>query len=104
MEVPVNFAHLHLLLNHIPIIGTIIAISLFLVSFLGKNDDMRRSSYIIFAGVAFVTIPTFVSGFGAQADIAKQPGVSGDLIQRHEGAAILSFWFMLITGALAVAG
>jgi uncharacterized membrane protein len=104
MEIPVNFAHLHLLLNHIPVIGTIIAISLFLISFFGKNDDTRRSSLIIFAGVALLTIPTFVSGFGAQANIAKQPGVSGALIQRHEGAAMLSFWFMEITGAFAVAG
>jgi uncharacterized membrane protein len=104
MEIPVNFAHLHLLLNHIPVIGTIIALSLFLISFFGKSEDMRRSSLIIFAGVALVTIPTFVSGFGAQTNIAKQPGVSSALIQRHEGAAMLSFWFMEITGALAIAG
>ena len=37
-----NFAHLHLLLNHFPIIGTIVGLGLFLVSFLGKNDDLRR--------------------------------------------------------------
>lgn len=104
MEVHVNFAHLHLLLNHVPVIGTIIALSLFLISLFGKNDDMRRSSLIIFAGVALLTIPTFVSGFGAQSNIAKQPGVSAALIQRHEGAAMLSFWFMAMTGALAIAG
>jgi uncharacterized membrane protein len=103
MEFQVNFAHLHLLLNHIPVIGTIIAFCLFLISFFGKND-LRRSSLIIFAGVALVTIPTFVSGFGAQANIAGRPGVSDALMERHEGAAMLSFWFMEITGALAVAG
>ena len=103
MEFQINFAHLHLLLNHIPVIGTIIAVCLFLISFVGKNADLRRSSLIIFAGVAFLTIPTFVSGFGAQS-IAKQPGVSAALIERHEGAAMLSFWFMLITGALSIVG
>ncbi len=103
MEFQINFAHLHLLLNHIPVIGTIIAVCLYLISFVGKNTDLRRSSLIIFAGVAFLTIPTFVSGFGAQS-IGKQPGVSNALIERHEGAAMLSFWFMLITGALAIVG
>lgn len=103
-EFQVNFAHLHLLLNHIPVIGTIIALSLFLISFFGKNEDLRRSSLIIFAGVALLSIPTFVSGFGAQADIKDQPGVSTALIERHLGSAMLSFWFMEITGALAVAG
>jgi len=104
MEFQVNFAHLHLLLNHIPVIGTIIALGLFLVSFFGKSDDLRRSSLIIFVGVALLTIPTFVSGFGAQSNIAKQSGVSRALIERHEGSAMLSFWFMEITGALAIVG
>jgi uncharacterized membrane protein len=104
MQFQVNFAHLHLLLNHIPIIGTIIAFCLFLISFFGKNDDLRRSSFIIFAGVALLTIPTFVSGFGAQSNITGQSGVARALIERHEGAAMLSFWFMEITGALAIVG
>lgn len=104
MELQINFAHLHLLLNHIPVIGTLIAVCLFLISFFEKNHDLRRSSLIIFAGVAFLTIPTFVSGFGAQSSIAKQADVSKALIERHEGAAMLSFWFMLITGALAIVG
>ncbi len=32
-----NFPHLHLILNHFPIIGTIIGLGLFLVSFVGKT-------------------------------------------------------------------
>jgi uncharacterized membrane protein len=104
MQFEVNFAHLHLLLNHIPVVGTIIGFCLYAISFFGKNEDLRRSSLIIFAGVALLTIPTFVSGFGAQANITGQPGVSDALIARHEGAAMLSFWFMGITGALAVTG
>jgi uncharacterized membrane protein len=98
-----NFAHLHLLLNHFPIIGTIVGLALFLISFSGKNDDLRRSSYIVFAGIALISIPTFLSGFGAQAMI-KGSGVSDALMQRHQSSALLSLWFMEITGALALAG
>jgi uncharacterized membrane protein len=99
-----NFAHIHLLLNHIPVIGTIMGFGLFLASFFGKNNDLRRSSLIIFAVVALLTIPTFLIGFGAQDEIKGLPGVSDVLIVRHEGAAMLSLWFMLITGALALVG
>src|ERR1700730_7702090 len=98
-----NFAHLHLLLNHFPIIGTIVGLGLFLVSFLGKNDDLRRGSYIIFAAIALISIPTFLTGFGAQV-MLKGPGVSDALLQRHEGSALLSLWFMEATGALALIG
>jgi putative effector of murein hydrolase LrgA (UPF0299 family) len=71
----VNYAHLHLLLNHVPVIGSIVGLGLFLISFFGKNEDLRRASYIIFAAIALLTIPAFLSGFGAQQMI-KGPGVS----------------------------
>jgi len=96
-----NFSHLHLLLNHFPIIGTIVGLGLFLVSFVGKNEDLRRSSYLIFAGVALLTIPAFLSGYGAMLMI-KGPGVSDVLVQRHQGSAMLSFWFMEATGAFSL--
>jgi len=99
----VNYAHLHLLLNHVPVIGSIVGFGLFLISFFGKNEDLRKSSYIIFAAVALVTIPAFLSGFGAQQMI-KGPGVSDALINRHEGSALLSLWFMELTGAIALVG
>ena len=98
-----NYAHLHLLLNHFPIIGTMVALSLFLISFFGKNDDLRRGSYIVFVAIALISIPTFLSGFGALLMI-KGPAVSDALLQRHEGSALLSLWFMEATGALALIG
>jgi uncharacterized membrane protein len=102
MQLHINFAHLHLLLNHFPVIGTIIGFCLFVLSLVGNNEDLRRAGLLIFAGLALLTIPTFVSGFGAQSDITGRPGVSDALMERHEGAAMLSFWFMEITGALAL--
>ena len=97
-----NLAHLHLLLNHFPIIGTVVALGLFIVSFIGKNDDLKRSSLIIFAAIALLTLPAFFSGIGAQRAVRKDPLVSTAVIDRHEGAAMLALFFMLITGALAL--
>jgi uncharacterized membrane protein len=97
-----NFAHLHLLLNHFPIIGTIVGLGLFLVSLAGKNEDLRRASLIIFSAMALLAIPTFFSGTGAQGAIKKLPGVSEALIERHQGAAMLALLFMEITGAMSL--
>jgi len=98
----VNFDHLHLLLNHVPIIGFFVGVGLFVASFTGSNEDLRRSALIIFAAVALLTIPTFVSGVGADRSIAAEPGVSDALVKRHEGAAMLGLWFVEATGAAAV--
>jgi len=99
-----NFAHLHLLLNHFPIIGTMVGLGLFLISLVGKNEDLRRASLIIFPAMALLAIPTFFSGTGAQGAIRKTPGVSEALIERHQGAAMLALLFMEITGALSLVG
>jgi hypothetical protein len=99
-----NFPHLHLLLNHFPIIGTLVGLGLFLISLVGKNEDLRRAGLIIFSAMALLAIPTFFSGTGAQGAIKKLPGVSEALIERHQGAAMLALLFMEITGALALVG
>jgi hypothetical protein len=98
----VNFDHLHLLLNHVPIIGFFVGVGLFVASFAGNNQDLRRSSLIIFAAVALLAIPTFASGVGADRTIAQEPGISEALVRRHEGAAMLGLWFVEATGAAAL--
>ena len=98
-----NLAHVHLVLNHFPIVGTIIGFALFLSSVAGKNEDLQRASLIVLAAVSLLALPTFFSGVGAQAAIGRDSAVSSDLIERHEGAAMLALLFMGITGSLALA-
>ena len=97
-----NLAHLHLLLNHFPFIGTVVGLVLFLISMAGKQEDLRRASLIIFAVIALVALPTFFSGVGAQGTLKGAADVSDALIERHEGAAMLALFFMELTGALAL--
>ena len=98
-----DFPHLHLLLNHFPIIGTMVGAGLFLISFLLRAEDVRRSSLIVFVAMALLAIPAFITGVGAQEKMVADSSISNTLIQRHEGAAELAIWFMEITGALAAA-
>lgn len=93
--------HLHLLLNHFPTIGTIIAIGLYLGAVLRSNDDLRRASLAIFFGLAIVTLPTYMSGNAASAEVQNLPGISKAIVEAHEDAAVLSFIAMQLTGAAA---
>jgi hypothetical protein len=96
-----NLAHVHLLLNHFPVIGTMIGIGLFVVALIGKNLDLQRASLVIFLGIALITIPTYQSGNAAQHAIKNIPGVSAELMQAHNDAALLAFLLMEITGAVS---
>ena len=97
-----DFPHLHMLLNHFPIIGTIIGTGLFIASLLIKAKDLRQGSFIVFIAMALLAIPAFMTGVGAQEKMVQDPAISNALIQRHEGAAELAIWFMEITGAFSV--
>jgi hypothetical protein len=108
-----NLAHVHLLLNHFPVIGTIIAFGVFVLGIAGKSDDLKRAGLAVFLGISLLSIAVYVSGNGAQEAICKasseedpcpEHDVSKALIQAHESAALMAFAFMEITGALAWLG
>jgi hypothetical protein len=96
-----DLAHLHLLLNHFPSIGTLIGGGLYIVSLITKSDDLKRASLVVLLGIALLAIPTYISGNGAQDAIKNLPGISKSLMETHEGAAFLALGFMEFTGAFA---
>jgi uncharacterized membrane protein len=96
-----NLPHIHLLLNHFPIIGTAIALGLFLFALIGKSDDLKRASLVIFAGIALLSIPTYMSGNGAALAMKEVPGVSKAVLAAHNDAAMVSLIFMELAGIFA---
>jgi uncharacterized membrane protein len=96
-----TLVHLHLLLNHVPTVGTGLAIALFVLSFFRRNDMLRRVSLEVFFIIALLTIPAYLSGLSAQQQIMDRPGVSNTMIEAHEDAAVWSFVLMQITGGFA---
>lgn len=93
--------HIHLLLNHFPTIGFSIAIGLLIGAIVSRSDDLTKASMTVLVTVAILTFPTYLSGNAADLAIRKMPGVSSTLVATHEGAALLSFVLMEMTGAVA---
>jgi hypothetical protein len=105
-----NLAHVHLLLNHFPTIGFGLAFALFLVSLAGKNEDLKRTSLVVFFLIATVAIPTYLSGNAALETLCSgpekecPPGVSMTTVRAHEDAALWGFGLMELTGFIAWLG
>ena len=99
-----NPAHLHLLLNHSPIIGTIVALGLFVMALMRDQDELKQASLALFVLIALVAVPAFMSGYAAQDAIKDLPDVSMAMIQTHQGTALLALLLMEITGAAALTG
>jgi len=96
-----DLAHVHLLLNHFPTIGTILGLGLLLLAFIRKNDHLRKVSFEVIFLIALATLPVYVSGQAAAEALKGQSGVSADAVTAHNDAALGSFILMEITGFFA---
>jgi hypothetical protein len=99
-----NLVHLHLLLNHWPIIGTFIATGLLIVARVAKSDHLTEATLALFALLALLSIPTYLTGNLAQLLMENEEGIARALIVTHQGAALLAFVALEITGGLSWAG
>lgn len=96
-----NTPHLHLLMNHVPTVGMGIAIGILLLSFVRKDNSLRRVSLEIFYIVALLTLPAYLSGMATQVILQQQGEVSQAAIERHHNAAVVGSLGMVATGAFA---
>jgi len=99
-----SLAHVHLLLNHFPIVGTIVGLALYIIALVSKSDHLKQASLLVLLGIAMLAFPTYLSGNAAATEIQRLPGVSQKLINAHQDSALLAFIFMELTGSFAWLG
>lgn len=100
----INIAHLHLLLNHVPTVATIVGLGLLLLAFVRRDSHLTWASFELFFIIALATLPVYLSGAAAEGQIQGVAGVSGPAIELHGDSALLAFLSMEITGLAAWLG
>jgi protein-S-isoprenylcysteine O-methyltransferase Ste14 len=100
-----NPAHLHLMMTHIPVLGTAFGLGLFLVSLFRGSEESKRISLWVFFLSAVAALPTYLTGRPAGALLLKlMPGMSMDPGDQHAEVAVLALTASLVLGAVALAG
>ncbi|MBT6686200.1 MAG: hypothetical protein HOB05_07740 [Bacteroidetes bacterium] len=94
--------HLHLILTHFPIIGTIIGIGILAYGQFSKNDEIKKVALVTFVLMAILTIPVFLTGEEAEETVEHIAGISEQLIENHEELAEKAIWLMGLLGALSL--
>jgi len=101
--IPSSGPHLHILLNHLPSLGSVIALGLYLLSFYQKSEKLQQASIMTFLALALLAIPTYLSGAASRwaiqnrADLDIMPG----LIFAHQNAAVIAFLFIGLAGSFS---
>lgn len=95
--------HLHLLLNHFPIIGTLIGIGVMLYGYITRSEETRKAALWTWVFMGLAAIPVYLTGEPAEETVENLAGISESMIEAHEEAAELAIWLMGVLGLLSSA-
>ncbi len=96
-----NFAYMHLIINHIPLVGIPIALAFLGHGLWTRSASTQRFSLLILFGLAAMVLPVYLTGEPAEEVVEHLPGVLESFIESHEDAAKFSLILTLTTGAAA---
>jgi hypothetical protein len=99
-----NAAHLHLILNHLPVVGAPGVALLLMLGLLRKSADVQKAALIFAVLVGLTAIPVFLTGDPAESVVEDIPGVLHSQIEAHEEAADITLATTSFLGALALGG
>jgi uncharacterized membrane protein len=99
-----NQAHLHLMVNHLPIIFPIVGIIVMGIGLLSKSEIVKRTAYFIFILSATAAIVAMTSGEGAEEVVEEINGIDENFIKTHEEAAELFALLLYVLGGLSIIG
>jgi hypothetical protein len=97
-----NPTHIHLLLNHFPIVGTLMGSVILLYSIIKKQNTGKTIGAFIIVVMAVIAIPVFLTGEPAEESIEDLAGISKELIHDHEEASEKAFWLVEATGVFSL--
>lgn len=97
-----NLAHVHLLLNHIPVIAVPIGLLFLVHSLWTSNVSAKKFAYLFLFVTSLSVIAVFLTGEPAEKLIEQLPGVTEAFIKPHEEAALYTLILTLIMGAASL--
>lgn len=98
----ISGVHVHLLLNHVPILGSLFALVLLVFGYMMRNETLSKAGLWSLVVVAVIAIPAFLSGEEAEHAVEGIIGVSEVTIEEHEEQAEIAYWALLCAGAIAL--
>ena len=98
-----NWAHVHLMLNHLPVLGTVFGLALLAWAMLRRDETLQRAALATFVLTALAAIPVFLTGEPSEEMVEHLTGTAEQAIEAHEDAAVVALVAVEVLGALAIA-
>ena len=99
-----SWAHIHLALSHVPVIGLLIVLLLLAVARVRRSTELTRVSYALLVLLAASAVVVYLTGEPAEELVETLPGVSEAIVEEHEEVALIATIGMVILGLVALVG
>lgn len=97
-----NAAHIHIMLNHIPLFGALFAALLVGWGLLRRSEDVLRLGLALAFVVGIATYGVMLTGEPAEHVIGHMPGVSRRMIHAHEEAGEWATYVIAAAGLVSL--
>lgn len=99
-----NDAHLHMVVNHFPIIGTILGLGILITGMILKNNSVKNTAYFLFIVAAVFAAFSVGTGEGAEELVEDMPSVGKQIIHEHEEMAEKLAIVLYVLGVVSLGG
>lgn len=96
--------HLHLITNHLAIIGTLFAGIVLLIGLISNTVQTRIASFILMLISSIGGYITFKTGHEAEETVEHMKGISEYVIEQHEELAEKALWFIILLFIASIVG
>ncbi len=99
-----NDAHLHLVVNHFPIIGTILGLGILISGMILKSNSVKNTAFSLFIVTAIFAALSMATGEGAEDMVKDMPNIGKQIIHVHEEMAEKLAIVLYVLGVISLAG
>lgn len=96
-----NMAHLHLMLNHFPVVGAPLLLALLAYGLARGSPDVTRIALWATVVLGVVTLVVYLTGEPAEELVEALPTFDHDMLERHEAVALGATVILVATAVLA---
>lgn len=96
--------HLHLVITHLPVFGSILGAFVLLYGMWQKSDQTVMAAYYLFVLSAIGAVIAYLTGEAAEETVEQLQGIAETAIEGHEHFAVNALAGLIVLGAVSTGG
>ena len=99
-----NQTHIHLLINHLPIFGSILGGLVLAHGLWTKSNQTKIAAYNVLIISAIGAVIAYLTGEAAEETVENIQGISKSMLDQHEDTSVFALVALIVLGVISLLG